>query len=167
MMMMVMHVDMMKDMKIILIYIFLGYDEGYEDYPYLYFPSVLSGLKNFDTNKTLSAVCVKTCPNDKNTEIVDGKLELECKTTSMQTDCSISEKDYYESKPLLERICFPKSNDDISYDPLKQKLVEIYDPDTGDKFKKVINNEDIRTGEFILLQMQLMVQMILKKPQPD
>ena len=99
-----------------------GYDEGYEDYPYLYFPSVLSGLKNFDTNKTLSAVCVKTCPNDKNTEIVDGKLQLECKPTSMQTDCLISEKDYYESKPLLERICFPKSNDDISYDPLKQKL---------------------------------------------
>ena len=124
-----------------------GYDEGYEDYPYLYFPSVLSGLKNFDTNKTLSAVCVKTCPNDKNTEIVDGKLELECKPTSLQTDCSIFEKDYYESKPLLERICFPKSNDDISYDPLKQKLVEIYDPDTGDKFKKVINNEDTRTDE--------------------
>ena len=124
-----------------------GYDEGYEDYPYLYFPSVLSGLKNFDTNKTLSAVCVKTCPNDKNTEIVDGKLELECKTTSMQTDCRIFEKDYYESKPLLERICFPKSNDDISYDPLKQKLIEIYDPDTGDKFKKVINDEDTKTDE--------------------
>ena len=124
-----------------------GYDEGYEDYPYLYFPSVLSGLKNFDTNKTLSAVCVKTCPNDKNTVITGDKLELDCKPTTLQTNCLISEKDYYESKPLLERICFPKSNDDISYDPLKQKLVEIYDPDTGDKFKKVINDEDIRTDE--------------------
>ena len=124
-----------------------GYDEGYEDYPYLYFPSVLSGLKNFDTNKTLSAVCVKTCPNDKNTVITGGELELDCKPTSLQTDCLISEKDYYESKPLLERICFPKSNDDISYDPLKQKLIEIYDPDTGDKFKKVINDEDTKTDE--------------------
>ena len=45
-----------------------GHDPGFEDYKYLYFTSVLDGLKKFDTDKMLDAVCVKTCPKKKPTE---------------------------------------------------------------------------------------------------
>ena len=40
-----------------------GHDEGYEDYPYLYFTSVISGLANFDTEQLINGVCVSSCPN--------------------------------------------------------------------------------------------------------
>ena len=123
-----------------------GHDEGYEDYPYLYFSSVISGLKNFDTDKMLNAVCVKTCPSKK-VEINDPTdptkkvVKLDCHSTS-KTSCYIPSENFYESKAFIKKICFPKSNDEIEYDSTNQFLQEIYDPETGETFKKVINNDD-------------------------
>ena len=122
-----------------------GHDEGYEDYPYLYFTNVINGLKSFDTNKMLKAVCVKKCPAKKSEVAISGepdKVELECHTTSKSSDCKISVNDFYESKAFIKKICFPKSNDEIEYDSTNQFLAEIYDPETGETFKKVINNAD-------------------------
>jgi len=122
-----------------------GHDEGYEDYPYLYFTNVINGLKSFDTNKMLKAVCVKKCPAKKSEVAISDdpdKVELECHTTSKSSDCKISVNDFYESKAFIKKICFPKSNDEIQYDSSSQTLVEIYDPETGETFKKVVNHDD-------------------------
>ena len=128
-----------------------GHDEGYEDYPYLYFSSVISGLKNFDTDKMLNAVCVKTCPAKKD-EINDPNdsskkvVKLDCHPTS-KTSCYIPSENFYESKAFIKKICFPKSNDEIEYDSTKQQLIEIYDPESGENFKKVVNKADIKNGD--------------------
>ena len=122
-----------------------GHDEGYEDYPYLYFVNVINGLKSFDTNKMLEAVCVKKCPTKKSEVEISGDtahVMLECHTTSKRSDCKIDAKNFYESKEFIKKICFPKSNDEIQYDSSSQTLVEIYDPETGETFKKVVNNDD-------------------------
>ena len=118
-----------------------GHDPGFEDYKYLYFTSVVKGLKNFDTDKMLSAVCVKECPKKK---VIgdDGKITLLCHHTKSNTDCKIDPDNFYESKAFIEKICFPKSDDEIEYDKNTQQLIEIYDPETGETFKKVINNDD-------------------------
>ena len=121
-----------------------GHDEGYEDYPYLYFTNVVNGLKSFDTDKMLQAVCVKKCPAKKS-DVPDtnpNKVKLDCHTTKLTTSCSIDEKNFYESKAFIKKICFPKSNDEIEYDSTNQFLAEIYDPETGETFKKVINHID-------------------------
>ena len=118
-----------------------GHDEGYEDYPYLYFTSVVDGLKSFDTNKILNAVCVKSCPAKKNEETVSGQqvVKLDCHVTSKTTSCNIPSKNFYESKVFIEKICFPRTTEEIEFDSSKQVLVEIYDPETGETFKKVLD----------------------------
>ena len=138
-----------------------GDKEGYKDYKYLYFTNVVNGLKDFSTEKILNGVCVKTCPDSKYIEThttTDGGnevYELECVQTTVKTDCYISKDDYYESKPLFNRICFPKANDDINYNPTSQSTIKIYDPNTGDSFTKIVNNEDTWTnadGRVFILQ---------------
>ena len=121
-----------------------GHDKGYEDFPYLYFTNVITGVKTFSTDKLIKGVCVSKCPN----EVLDpgdyqtSNYQLLCKPTKGNQNCEVSYEDYYESKSLFRRLCFPKSNDEIEYDPAKQYLAHIYDPDTGETFKKVVNHED-------------------------
>ena len=122
-----------------------GHDDGYEKYPYLYFTSVISGLKNFDSNKLINAVCVSSCPNKTLDPLTEATYRLDCQ---YQNDsCLIDRENYYESRIFLDRICFPKSNDEKNFDEDKQTLVKIYDPDTGDTFEKVVNNEDTTRDE--------------------
>jgi choline transporter-like protein 2/4/5 len=120
-----------------------GHDDGYDEFPYLYFTKVISGLTEANTDVMLSAVCVKKCPFNEDTTATS--IVLDCKPTTGMTNCEIDQKDYYESKPLLGKICFPKTNDEITYDATRQYLAHIYDPDTGETFKKVINNADTIT----------------------
>ena len=117
-----------------------GHDEGYENYPYLYFTSVISGLAGFDTEQIIKGVCVSSCPN-KTLEPGEN-YRLDCKFGDDR--CVVENKDYYESKQFLNRICFPKSNDEVHYDSTIQYLAKIYDPDSGESFDKVINNEDTK-----------------------
>ena len=122
-----------------------GHDQGFVDYPYLYFTSVISGLQDFDTNNIIRGVCVKTCPNvtlDPD-EYKNKNYTLDCKYNTSTTECEIKYKDYYRSKPFLERICFPGTDDEIHYNATIQQLIKIYDPDTGDVFEKIVNNEDV------------------------
>ena len=122
-----------------------GHDQGFVDYPYLYFTSVISGLQDFDTNNIIRGVCVKTCPNvtlDPD-EYKNKNYTLDCKYNTSITECEIKYKDYYRSKPFLERICFPGTDDEIHYNATIQQLIKIYDPDTGDVFEKIVNNEDV------------------------
>ena len=121
-----------------------GHDEGYEDYPYLYFTSVISGLVNFNKNQLINVVCVASCPNvtlDPEDYKNDEKYELNC--TTHDDKCKISYRDYYESKVFLDRICFPKSDDEIHYNSTIQYLAKIYDPETGDVFEKILDKNDI------------------------
>ena len=122
-----------------------GHDKGYEDYPYIYFTNVISGLKEVNKDKILNAVCVKTCPSEPDTTTTSSKVHLDCHPTNDIVTCDIGPEDFYESKGLLKRVCFPKSNDDIKYDSTRQYLAHIYDPVSGDTFKKVVNNEDTTT----------------------
>ena len=122
-----------------------GHDQGFVDYPYLYFTSVISGLQEFDSNNIIKGVCVKTCPNvtlDPD-EYKNKNYTLDCKYNTSITECEIKYKDYYRSKPFLERICFPGTDDEIHYNATIQQLIKIYDPDTGDVFEKIVNNEDV------------------------
>jgi len=116
-----------------------GHDDVVKDFPYLYFPNVINGLKNFDSDKMLQAVCVKKCPGK-----YPGGTEytLECHKTKLTTTCDVTKENYYESKPLLQRVCFPKSDDELSYDPDTQFKIKIYDPNTGDSFEKVVYKSD-------------------------
>ena len=95
----------------------------------------------------LNAVCVKDCPYkltefEKVTGSGDKYVTLPCHVTSKTTSCDISVKNYYKSKILFEKICFPRTNKEIEYDPSKEFLQEIYDPESGETFKKVINKDD-------------------------
>ena len=131
-----------------------GHDEGYEDYPYLYFYNIISGavngVANLDYEQVMRGVCVSKCPNvvikiESVDDWNDKYVDLDCKKTTNNQNCKVKYKDYYESKELIERICFPKSNDEISYDPTSQTKIKIYDPNSGDYFYKVIDNVDIIT----------------------
>ena len=122
-----------------------GHDEGYENYPYLYFTSVISGLVNFDTDQLINVVCVSSCPNvtlDPKDYEHGEKYTLDCKADDVNK-CKVDYKDYYESKIFINRICFPKTEDEIHYNSTIQYLARIYDPETGDVFQKVLDKNDI------------------------
>ncbi len=121
-----------------------GRNEGYEDYPYLYFYSVISGATNLNTETLTNGICVKECPKEK---LGDSETEkkLECKPTTNNPDCKVTKSNYYESKELLSRLCFPKSDDEIEYDPQTQEKLKIYDPKSGETFEKVIEKALITT----------------------
>ena len=126
-----------------------GHSEGFEDYKFLYFYSVVSGVTSIDTDAIIKGVCVKECPTDKldKTLSSDTIYTLKCKTNAIKTNCDIKYKDYYESKEILGRLCFPASKEEEEeYDSTKQTLVEIYDPKTGETFKKVVDNNLISTN---------------------
>jgi len=121
-----------------------GRSKGFEDYPFLYFYSVVDGLKSVSTSAATKGVCVKKCPKGKIPDGDDHK-DLECKPTKGNTNCKVLKINYYESKELLGRLCFPKTNDDLEYDPTKQIKIKIYDPKSGETFEKVIDNAQTTT----------------------
>lgn len=90
----------------------------------------------------LRSVCVKTCPYDEDKTALT--VHLDCHTTTKTKSCDIEQKNYYELKHLFGRLCFPKSNDEIKYDPVNQHLAQIYDPNTGETFKKVVSKTDVK-----------------------
>ena len=153
-----------------------GHDEGYEEYPYLYFTNVISGLTELNSDKVMKGVCVKECPKEKldthDIPFYDLKnkyyTELECKIPEGETSsnyCHVSYLDYYESKVLIERICFPKSNDEIEFDENTQVKVKIYDPNSGETFYKVIDKSDTYTDAANPEKLYILVDKI--KPDGD
>ena len=132
-----------------------GHSDGYEDYPYLYFYSVLTNVKNLNKGSVINGICVKECPKKSYDD--DDTIILQCHQTRGKQNCQINYDDYYQSKPVLNRLCFPMKDEEIEYDPTKQREIEIYDPETGTKFKKIVNKDDIiphgiPSKEYILLE---------------
>ena len=127
-----------------------GHSPGYEDYKYLYFYSVLSGVTSFNKDKIIQGICVSECPSDKLKKSDfsgDRKVELKCKPNTKKPNCEIEFKDYYESKQILGRLCFPASTEEeLKYDPAVEDTVEIYDPKTGETFKKVVDKDLVKTS---------------------
>ena len=128
-----------------------GHTEGYEDYPYLYFYSVISSAANFDKDKLLNGVCVKNCPNEKlkksDYTSPDRDYILDCHPTENNPNCHVTYSNYYQSKGILNRLCFPQSNDELNYDSNTHQKIQIYDPNTGESFEKVIDKDNIKTDE--------------------
>ena len=121
-----------------------GHSDGYEDYPYLYFYSVLSGIAKLESENIVNGVCVSACPNEtlKKSDYVNQNYTLNCHPTTNNPTCGVSYLNYYESKDILGRICFPKSNDELTYDNETQVKIKIFDPNTGDTFEKVIDKDN-------------------------
>ena len=134
-----------------------GHSDGYEDYPYLYFYSVVSNVKSLNTDSIINGVCVKECPKvNRNTGA--GPFHLSCHPSKHNTNCKVEEGDYYQSKVVLNRICFPMNDDEIPFDPLTQRKIKIYDTETKSTFERVvrsdeiINHPDPNGKEYILLE---------------
>ena len=119
-----------------------GHDKGYEDFPYLYFYNVINNLTPSGISSILNGICVKECPKDalKETEL---SKTLQCKKTKNKNDCEVTKENYYQSKPILSRICFPLTDDDIKIDPDVQEVIYIYDSESQTTIKKVVNKGDI------------------------
>ena len=133
-----------------------GHSEGYEDYPYLYFYSVVSNVKSLNTDSIINGVCVKECPKQALPEGAQN-FPISCHHTSKKTDCNVEAINYYQSKVVLNRICFPMNDDEIQFDPAHQRKIKIYDTETKSTFEKVVRNDDIITNgsppkEYILLE---------------
>ena len=119
-----------------------GYSSGYGDYPYLYFYKVVSNLENLEVSNVINGICVKECPSanyKKGTKII-----LDCKPTDDNPNCEVDYDDYYQSEPILNRICFPLTEEEIEYDNTTQQLFKIYDSETKSYFKKVVDNDDVQ-----------------------
>ena len=122
-----------------------GKDGKNKDYPYLYFYSVVSNAKNLNTGQMINGFCVKECPKNIFTSTTEtSKTIPNCAGTKNNPTCLVSFQDYYESKPILNRICFPMSDDDMEYDSTLYREIEIYDPETQETFKKIVKHDDIK-----------------------
>ena len=134
-----------------------GKDGKNKDYPYLYFYSVISNAKKLETGEMINGFCVKKCPQNIFKDSNDKwKLIPDCAGTKNNSNCNVTFENYYESKDILNRICFPMKDDEIEYDSNVYRKIEIYDPETNENFTKIVKKEDIYTDangkEFISLQ---------------
>ena len=121
-------------------------DKGYEDYPYLYFYSSINNTKD-SIETIINAFCVKECPNAiyDIKEYTDKNISLKCKPTKNNPKCEISLKNYYPSKPIVNRFCFPEMPEEMHFDPDNQEKLEIYDAKSQNKIEKIINKDQFFT----------------------
>ena len=131
-----------------------GYDEDghacgykdYEDYPYLYF---YSSINNTDDSKEtiINAFCLRECPDTiyDIEEYKNKNITLDCKPTIFNQKCEISHKNYYPSKVIVNRLCFPEMTNEINFDPNNQEKIEVYDAKTQNKIEKIINKDQFYT----------------------
>ena len=123
-----------------------GHDKGYEDYPYLYF---YSSINNTDDSKEtiINAFCLRECPDTiyDIEEYKNKNITLDCKPTIYNKKCEISHKNYYPSKVIVNRLCFPEMTNEINFDPNNQEKIEVYDAKTQNKIEKIINKDQFYT----------------------
>ena len=124
-----------------------GLDEGYENFKKLYFYNVIGNLKKLDIEKIVNAFCVEECPDTKYEKNVykDSNITLKCKPTKNNPNCSVSFENYYESKSLLGRFCFPNKSDKEEFDEKTQQKILVYDYSKKADIERIINKEDIMT----------------------
>ena len=123
-----------------------GFDEGYEEYNALYFYNVLENLKSLEVTKIVNAFCVKDCPQNKymKDQYKDKNIKLDCKPTKNNQDCSIKFENYYQSKKILGRFCFPYKNDKEEFDEKTQDKVLVYDYSKKKNIERIVEKDDIK-----------------------
>jgi len=127
-----------------------GYDDGYENHSMLYFYNSIENLEKFNIKKIVNAFCVSDCPsisyNKK--EYENKEIKLDCIPTSNNLNCSVTFKNYYRSKSLLKRFCFPTSTETLEFDPQTQQKILVYDYTKKTNIERVVNLDDIN-GEYV------------------
>ena len=129
-----------------------GYDKGYEKYKMLYFYNVIENLEKIKISKIVNAFCVEECPQEKynKKEYQNKKIILNCMPTKNNPDCSVTYKNYYKSKNLLQRFCFPNSNDKEEFDPETQQKLLVFDYTKQINIERIVDKDDISSdGEYV------------------
>lgn len=119
-----------------------GHDQGYEDYPYLYFYKTLSNIKDLEISGIVNAICVKTCPNQDYKE--GDVIKIDCKPTVNNTNCEMKYLDYYKSSPIINRFCFPFAKNEENFDSQTQEKIKIYDNKNQKMIEKIVQKNDIK-----------------------
>ena len=125
-----------------------GYDKGYENHSMLYFYNSIENFEKFEFKKILNAFCVNDCPSiqyDKK-EYENKKIILDCIPTLNNHDCNVTIKNYYKSKSLLKRFCFPSITEKLEFDNETQEKILVYDYTKKTNIERVVNKEDIKDG---------------------
>lgn len=122
-----------------------GYDEGYEEHKMLYFYNVIENLEKLKISKIVNDFCVKECPskNYNKKEYEDKKITLDCKPTENNPDCNVTYKNYYKSKNLLKRFCFPSDTEKLEFDPETQEKILVYDYKKKVNIERIVDKDDI------------------------
>ena len=127
-----------------------GYDEGFQDYKMLYFYNVIENLKKLEVTKIVNAFCVKECPEQKNEN--NATIILDCKPTKGNQKCEVSNVNYYQSKKLLGRFCFPSKSDKEAFDEKTQRKILVYDYSKKKNIERIVSKTDIRdidNGQYV------------------
>jgi hypothetical protein len=134
-----------------------GYDEGYEDYKMLYFYNVIENLEKLKISKIVNAFCVNECPTkfyDKK-EYKNKKIILDCIPTENNPDCNVTYKNYYRSKELLKRFCFPSDTEELEFDPNTQEKILVYDYTKKINIERVVESGDGMGGTVVDVQTDI------------
>ena len=125
-----------------------GYDKGYENHSMLYFYNSIENFEKFEFKKILNSFCVNDCPSIKydKKEYENKKIILNCIPTLNNRDCNVTFKNYYKSKSLLKRFCFPSVTEKLEFNNETQEIILVYDYSKKTNIEKVVNKEDIKDG---------------------
>ena len=129
-----------------------GYDDGYKDYKLLYFYDVLGNLEKFKISKIVNAFCVRECPSNKynKNEYKNKNIFLDCKPTKNNPYCNVTYKNYYRSKNLLNRFCFPGFTDKEDFDEETQEKIIVYDYSKKGNIERIVDKDSLSSdGEFV------------------
>ena len=130
-----------------------GYDKGYENYKLLYFYNVLENLEKLKIKDIVNAFCVKECPYTKYDKKEFGKknITLVCKGTENNPSCNVNYKNYYRSKSLLKRFCFPSDDEKEEFDNKTQEKILVYDYTKKINIERIVDKSDI-DGEYVRIE---------------
>lgn len=120
--------------------------ENYTDYKMLYFYDVISNLEQFKLTGIVNAFCVKECPNkvyDKK-QFDNKNITLECIGTKNNPNCTISYKNYYKSKSILNRFCFPDTSDVEEFNSTTQTKIEVYDYSKKANIQRIVEKDNVK-----------------------
>lgn len=123
-----------------------GLDEGYENYKMLYFYNVIENVQNLKLEKIVNAFCVEKCPEEKydKKEYENKIINISnCKGTENNPNCTVLFKNYYQSKSLLGRFCFPMKSDKEDFDPNTQSKIMVYDYAKKSNIERIVDLNDI------------------------
>ena len=132
-----------------------GLDKGYENYTMLYFYDVIGNLEQFQVSKIVNAFCVHECPKEKldKNDYKEKNITLDCIGTKNNPNCEVTYKNYYRSKKLLGRFCFPDNSDEEEFNDTSQEKIKIYDYSSKKNIERIVDKEDIiNNGSYVRIE---------------